>query len=86
MADIDNYYRPRLSTELRPDQFERLKQILPHGVQKPLFEAIVDGIITLYDKGGYPAIGAIISGHISVTQLAQSGKPLTYASHLENGH
>lgn len=64
-------YRPRLSTELTLESYKELSRILPHGWQKPLFQALVDGVITLYGKGGIPAIGAIISGHIELKAIAQ---------------
>jgi len=70
-------YRPRIAAELRPDQHIRLQAIIPHGMQKHLFQSLVDGILELYDKGGMEAIGAIISSHISIQQLAAAGKPYT---------
>jgi hypothetical protein len=72
--DTSNTYRPRLAAEIRPDQLIRLQQMLPHGMQKHLFIALVDGIIALYDKGGMPALGAIISEHINIVQIAEAGK------------
>lgn len=64
-------YRPRLSTELTLESYRELSKILPHGWQKPLFQALVNGVITLYTKGGIPAIAAIISGHIELEAIAQ---------------
>jgi hypothetical protein len=66
-------YRPRLSTELTPESYQRLSAILPHGWQKPLFQALVNGVITLYDKGGVHALGAIISNHIELELVAKNG-------------
>jgi len=71
-------YRPRLIVDLREDQQLKLQQILPHGTKILLFQAIVDGIIALHAKGGFNAIGAIISGHINVVQLAEAGQPYTH--------
>ena len=68
-------YRPRLSADLRPDQAARLVEILPHGWQKPIFQAIVDGLIALYDKGGHEALSAIMAKHISVRQVVEAGVP-----------
>jgi len=68
-----NDYRPRLAAEIRPDQADRLKEILPHGLQKPLMQAIVDGIIELYDKGGLEALAAISTKYISLTQISTLG-------------
>jgi len=73
-------YRPRFAAELRPDQAVRLKEILPHGMQKHLVQALVDGVIELYNKGGMAALGAIISGHIDTVTLAEAGKRHTKKS------
>lgn len=67
-------YRPRLSTELTQESYQRLSAILPHGWQKPLFQALVNGVITLYNKGGLPALGAIVSGHLEIDAIAREGR------------
>lgn len=77
---MSDSYRPRLSVEIRPDQFTALQKILPHGSNKILFQTLIDGIIALHAKGGFQAIGAITSGHVSVVQLAEAGLPYTYYS------
>ncbi len=66
-------YRPRLSAELTPEQAKELIQILPHGWQKPLFQVLVDGVISIYKQGGLPALGAIISKAITLDQVARAG-------------
>jgi len=66
-------YRPRLSTELTYTSYKKLSEILPFGWQKPLFQALVNGVISLYDKGGTPAIGAVVSNHIEVESLLNAG-------------
>lgn len=76
-------YRPRLAAELTPEQHQKLLQILPHGMQKPLFQAIVQGILDLYDKGGLPAIGAIVSNHIGITQVVTCGLSRSRNSQIE---
>jgi len=73
-------YRPRISVEIRDDQYQIIQKMLPHGTQKLLFQALLDGVIALYNKGGFNAIGAIISGHVDVTQLARQGLPYTHSS------
>lgn len=66
-------YRPRLSVELSEDSFNKLQRILPHGWRKPLFQALVDGVLKLYDKGGITAVSAIITGHIDSMQVTGAG-------------
>lgn len=70
-------YRCRFTVEIREDQALMLQKMLPHGTKKLLFQSLVDGVIQLYTKGGFDAIGAIITGHISVVQLAEAGKSYT---------
>jgi hypothetical protein len=38
---------PRLNVQLREDQFDALRQLLPHGHRKHVFQAIVDDLIAL---------------------------------------
>ena len=78
MTDIPQTpYRPRLSVEVRQDQFNKLQDILPHGTQKLLFQALLDGVIELHNRGGFNAVGAIISGHVNIVQLAKAGEVYT---------
>jgi len=76
-------YTPRLSIELREDQYLTLRNIFPHGTQKVFFQAIVDGIIELHKKGGFAALGPVMSGHIDIIALAKAGHPYTHKSHME---
>lgn len=66
-------YRPRMTVELTEDQKFYLDRVLPHGMKKQLFQVLVDGIISLHKSGGHEALGALISKHISITQLADFG-------------
>ncbi len=77
-------YRPRLSTELTLESYQRLSEILPHGWQKPLFQSLVNGVITLYNKGGIPAIGAIVSNHLEVEAIAREGLTLEDSTNGNN--
>jgi hypothetical protein len=80
---MTNEHRPRIAAEITPQQYRRLSLILPHGMQKPLFQAVVQGIIELYDKGGLPALGAIISNHISITQISLIGEGLSKRERIQ---
>jgi hypothetical protein len=73
-------YRPRISAEIRQDQFDRLQQILPHGMHKLLFQALIDGVLELYDRGGFNAVGAIVSGYVNAKHLADAGLPYTHST------
>ena len=71
-------YVPRLSIELREDQFYALQRIFPHGTQKVFFQSLIDGVILLHQKGGFAALAPVMSGHIDVVTLAKAGYPYTY--------
>lgn len=66
-------YRPRLSAELTQEQADILNKILPHGMKKPLFQAIINGVIEIYQTGGLEALGAIQARYISIGQVSTIG-------------
>lgn len=66
-------YRPRLSTELTPTQHSKLLKILPFGMQKPLFQILVNGVLEIYEKGGVEALGLIAAEYISITHVVELG-------------
>lgn len=42
---INRAAAPRLNVELREDQFDALRALLPHGHRKQVFQAIIDDLI-----------------------------------------
>lgn len=64
-------YRPRLSVEIREDQYHKLEQLIPWGMQKPLFEAIVDDLIAMLDDNPNKQmiLGAIITRNVHLWDL-----------------
>lgn len=72
-------FNPRLSVEIREDQYWKLRDILPHGTQKVIFHALIDGIIAIHTRGGFEALAPILSGHLDVIQLAKAGKEYTHS-------
>ena len=73
MTQSDTSYRPRVSTEITLESKNQLQRILPHGWHRPLFQALVDGVIELHRRGGIEAISAIIARHITIQQIAEVG-------------
>lgn len=68
-------YRPRLSVDLTEEQSEKLRRYIPWGLQKPLFVAIIDDLIDLFDKGKADmVIQAIVSGLIKPSELLKTLK------------
>lgn len=66
-------YRPRLSVDLTEEQSKKLRQYIPWGLQKALFSAIIDDIISLMetDKGD-KVIQAIVSGLMKPSELLKT--------------
>lgn len=58
--------RHRITIELTRKQYLELARIVPHGMKKPLFQALVERIIEAHKKGGVRAITDIIAGHLEV--------------------
>lgn len=73
IEENESDYRPRLSVELTQETFNQLQQILPHGWRRPLFQALVDGVLELYKRGGMEAVSLIIAKHISTSQVVEVG-------------
>lgn len=73
-------YIPRLSIDLRPDQAEVLSRILPHGTKKLIFHALIDSIISVYDKKGFEGLAPILTGHIDAVTLARHGVSYTQSA------
>jgi len=75
----DPRYRNRLMIELRDDQIEQFRSMIPWGMQKIIFQSLVDGLINAYNKGGVTALTLITSNHLKIQELARLGEPLTHA-------
>ena len=68
-------YRPRLSVDLTEEQSKKLRQYLPWGLQRALFSAIIDDIISLYEIGmGDKVVQAIVTGLMKPSELLNSIK------------
>jgi hypothetical protein len=72
-------YRPRINAEVTPEQYAKFQELLPFGWQKPLMQCLIDGVIALHERGGLPALSALIAGHIEIEKLTD----LSITSKLE---
>jgi len=54
-------YIPRLTVEITPEQAKSLSDRIPHGLRKPLFQAIVDDVIKMLDQHGEMFLAAVIA-------------------------
>jgi len=43
-------YLPRLTLDLRVDQIEKLRELIPHGLKKRIFIFIVDDLIEILES------------------------------------
>jgi len=62
---------PRLSLEIRPDQFDNLARLIPDRVKTQLFQGIIDDLIALLEftsKHRNAAIGALISKELRLLE------------------
>jgi hypothetical protein len=55
-------YTPRLSVEITEVQQRRLRQLLPHGLKRAIFSAMVDDLCDLLDS---PKREMVIAGILS---------------------
>lgn len=64
---------PRLSVEITEEQEKKLRELIPHGLKKHIFQQIVDDlIVVLEDENPYKIAGAIIDKKLRLEQF--SGK------------
>jgi len=63
-------YRPRLSIEIPQEKHDRLRQLLPHGTMKIVFNLIVEDLIDVLEKhGAGKVVGAFIERDITIKNL-----------------
>ena len=53
-------YRPRISVEVRQDQADAIRDLVPWGLRAQLFTIIIDDIIRLSRQHGADFISAIL--------------------------
>ena len=64
---MPEYRPPRLSIEIDEEDKEKLRKLIPHGMQKVVFNLIVRDLISLMEKhGAMKVIEALSCRHIAV--------------------
>ena len=58
-------HRPRLSVEISPEQQLALQKFLDHGMQKKLFNIIIDDVIKMLKLHGRTFLAAVIMHKLS---------------------
>lgn len=62
-------YRPRLSVEVPHETAERLRETIPHGLQKRIFNRMADNLLDLIDKYGQGVIACILDDSLSLEEI-----------------
>jgi len=67
-------YRPRLSIEITEKSKNKLAKLIPHGMQKIVFQLIVDDLIELMEKhGSGKVLGTFINRDITLRDITKLG-------------
>lgn len=61
-------WKPRLTVEITERQYHVLKQWLPHGMQKQVFQVIIEDLVDLLERFGYDVVIAIMSRQFSMVE------------------
>jgi hypothetical protein len=69
MSNID--YRPRLTIELREDQYHKLNKLLSHGQRKQLFQVIVDDLIQALEEYGPVVMAALYERTVKLQNFSK---------------
>ena len=70
---MNDKYRPRLSIEIRQDQFNDLQSLLDFGLKKLVFEAVVDEMIRMLKVDKYTFIAACLKKLDVLAELRKYG-------------
>jgi len=67
-------YRSRLSIEISQEQDFRKRRLLPHGVQKIIFNILLDEILDLIEEKGLGVLGPVMNKGMKLTEVLPSTK------------
>lgn len=70
-------WKPRLSIEITPQQSSDLSTLIPHGMQKLIFQAVVDDVIRMIRTHKEVFFAAVIAKQLRLddyTSLDMKGK------------
>ena len=63
---MDKDYRPRLSVEITDEQARQLRDLIPWGSRKQLFNIIVEDVIRLLRAHGTTFIAAVLARQLKL--------------------
>ena len=82
MARSDGW-RPRLGVDLTPEQYFKLQNLFPWGVQQAFWRAVVDDVISIVEAMVEIAIAAVLSNALRHRDVIKSLKVMEGA---DKGH
>jgi len=66
-----NDWRPRLSLEIDPEQYQKLQSLIPWGVKNQIFRVIISDLIEVIEKEGPLVIAALLSRKIKLSDIVR---------------
>lgn len=73
----ESFETPRIAVRLSDEMHERRKELIPPGFEAMLIRHLLSGVLDILEKAGSKkriAIGAILSGDISILQIIERGE------------
>ena len=64
-------YVPRLTIELTERQARKLSELVPYGLKKPLFQILVEDLITALEEGNEMALAMLLKRHLKLNTLKE---------------
>ena len=64
-------YRPRLTVEITEEQARKLRDYVPWGIRKALFQALLDDILANIEQHGEVFLSAILARVIKLGKKAK---------------
>lgn len=62
-------YRPRLSTQIRPDQQAALRRLIPSQHGRAIYEVILDDLIRILEKDPEVVVAAILTRNLKLDHI-----------------
>jgi hypothetical protein len=69
MALMAKQYKPRITVEVTPEQYEALKKHLPHGLMRKIFSVFIEDAMRMYDTYGEHFTVAMLQKKISYDSM-----------------
>ena len=74
MTNKEDYWRPNLTVSLTPEQWKKLRDLIPWGVKTQLMQFLIDDLIEMLEVDAEGVIGGILARKIKLEQIMRGGK------------